>query len=87
MLWDAKAGTMVQSQRYDVRLVDRIGGGDSFAAGMIFGLLSIGSRLTRFVSPSVRAPSSRRFPATSTASRLTKSTVVVAGDASGRVQR
>ena len=30
----------IQSQRYDVRLVDRIGGGDSFAAGLIYGLLS-----------------------------------------------
>ena len=28
----------MQSQRYDVRLVDRIGGGDSFAAGLIYGL-------------------------------------------------
>ena len=30
-LWDGK--TLHQSQRYTVRLVDRIGGGDSFAAG------------------------------------------------------
>jgi len=28
------------SQRYDIELVDRIGGGDSFAAGLIYGLLS-----------------------------------------------
>ena len=31
VLWDGKA--MHESQRYAVRLVDRIGGGDSFAAG------------------------------------------------------
>jgi 2-dehydro-3-deoxygluconokinase len=30
-LWDASTGSMHRSQRYDVRLVDRIGGGDSFA--------------------------------------------------------
>ena len=39
-LWDAKAGTMQRSQRYSVRLVDRIGGGDSFAAGLIYGLVT-----------------------------------------------
>ena len=40
VLWDANTETMHQSQRYDVRLVDRIGGGDSFAAGLIYALLA-----------------------------------------------
>ena len=40
VLWDDKAGRFVQSQRYDVRVVDRVGGGDSFAAGLIYGLLT-----------------------------------------------
>ena len=39
-LWDCAVGTMHRSQRYDVRLVDRIGGGDSFAAGLIYGLVT-----------------------------------------------
>ncbi len=39
-LWDASTTTMHRSQRYDVRLVDRIGGGDSFAGGLIFGLVT-----------------------------------------------
>ena len=30
----------VRSRRYDVRLVDRVGGGDSFAAGLVHGLLT-----------------------------------------------
>ena len=29
-----------RSRRYDIRLVDRVGGGDSFASGLIYGLLS-----------------------------------------------
>ena len=29
-----------RSRQYDVRLVDRVGGGDSFAAGLIYGLLT-----------------------------------------------
>ena len=37
VLWDATARRVARSQRYDVRLVDRIGGGDSFAAGLIYG--------------------------------------------------
>ena len=32
--------TFLQSQRYTVRVVDRIGGGDSFAAGLIHGFVS-----------------------------------------------
>ena len=30
LLWDARHGTLHESQHYDVTLVDRIGGGDSF---------------------------------------------------------
>ena len=39
-LWDASTSSMHQSQHYDVRLVDRIGGGDSFAGGLIYGLVT-----------------------------------------------
>ena len=40
VLWEGATGTMHRSQRYDVRLVDRIGGGDSFAGGLIYGLVT-----------------------------------------------
>jgi 2-dehydro-3-deoxygluconokinase len=33
-------GDVLQGPRYDVRIVDRIGAGDAFAAGMIYGLLT-----------------------------------------------
>ena len=36
----APLASAVRSRRYDVRLVDRVGGGDSFAAGLIHGLLT-----------------------------------------------
>ncbi|MEL6771479.1 MAG: sugar kinase [Bacteroidota bacterium] len=36
----APAPVAVRSRRYDIRLVDRVGGGDSFAAGLIHGLLT-----------------------------------------------
>src|SRR5258706_4267267 len=40
VLWDGASRTLHESQRYTVRLVDRIGGGDSFAAGLIYGLVT-----------------------------------------------
>ena len=35
MLYDAETGTLAQSRRHCVDVVDRVGGGDSFAAGLI----------------------------------------------------
>src|SRR5260221_4380531 len=40
VLYDTTTAAFHESQRYDVTLVDRIGGGDSFAAGLIYGLVS-----------------------------------------------
>ncbi len=86
-LWDAQANAFYHSQRYAVRLVDRIGGGDSFAAGLIYGLVT------------GRAPESAlRFAVAASALKQTIpgdfNRVSVAevdnlakGDASGRVQR
>lgn len=39
LLDDEDASTGYRSERYEIDLVDRIGGGDSFAAGLIYGLL------------------------------------------------
>src|SRR5262249_43571449 len=36
LLYDGASKTLHHSRRYHVRLVDRIGAGDSFAAGLIF---------------------------------------------------
>lgn len=87
VLWDNKSGTFLHSQHYDVRVVDRVGGGDSFAAGLIYGLLTGRS-----------AEDSLRFAVASSAlkqtipgdfNRLSVAEVdrLVKGDASGRVQR
>ena len=87
VLWDAATGEMHRSQRYDVRLVDRIGGGDSFAGGLIYGLVT------------GRAPADAlRFAVAASALKQTipndfnRSTVaevdrLAGGDASGRVRR
>lgn len=38
VVWDGK--TFFRSRRYNIRIVDRVGGGDSFGAGLIYGMLS-----------------------------------------------
>jgi 2-dehydro-3-deoxygluconokinase len=86
-LWDGKANEFHQSQHYDVRLVDRIGGGDSFAGGLIYGLVT-----GRSPADSLRfavAASALKQSIPSDFNRVTVDEVdrLVGGDASGRVQR
>ena len=40
MLDDKECKEVHRSKIYDIQIVDRVGGGDSFAAGLIYGLLS-----------------------------------------------
>lgn len=87
VLWDPAGGTFIESQRYDVRVIDRIGGGDSFAAGLIYGLLA-----GRGPEESLRfavAASALKHTIPGDFNRVTVSEVdrLVRGDASGRVQR
>lgn len=86
-LWDAKAGTMQRSQRYDVRLVDRIGGGDSFAAGLIYGLVT--GRAPADALRFAVAASALKQTIPGDFSRVSAEEVdrLAGGDASGRVQR
>jgi 2-dehydro-3-deoxygluconokinase len=87
LLWDADAGTMIASQRYEIKVVDRIGGGDSFAAGLLFGLISGRSRdeSLRFAV----AASALKHSIPGDFNRVTVEEVdrLARGDASGRVQR
>ncbi len=86
-LWDASARQFHQSQRYDVRLIDRIGGGDSFAGGLIYGLVT-----GRAAVDSLRfavAASALKQSIPGDFNRVSADEVdrLMAGDASGRVQR
>ena len=87
VLWDGKANQFHQSQRYDLRLVDRIGGGDSFAAGLIYALVT-----GRSPADSLRfavAASALKHSIPGDFNRVSVDEVdrLAAGDASGRVQR
>jgi 2-dehydro-3-deoxygluconokinase len=87
VLWEGKAGTLHRSQRYDVRLVDRIGGGDSFAAGLIYGLVT--GRAPEAALRFAVAASALKQTIPGDFNRVTVEEVdhLAGGDASGRVQR
>ena len=87
VLWDDERATLHRSQRYDVRLVDRIGGGDSFAAGLIYAMLS-GRPLDAALRFGVAASALKQTIA-GDFNRVSVAEVdaLAAGDASGRVQR
>jgi 2-dehydro-3-deoxygluconokinase len=87
VLWEGEAGTLHRSQRYDVRLVDRIGGGDSFAAGLIYGLVT--GRAPEAALRFAVAASALKQTIPGDFNRVTVEEVdhLAGGDASGRVQR
>ena len=87
VLYDAVAGQFFEGPRFDVTLVDRIGGGDSFAAGLIYCLA-----LDRPVEESLRfaiAASALKQTIPGDFNRVTAAEVakLAEGDQSGRVQR
>ena len=87
ILWDARNQTLHQSQRYVVRLVDRIGGGDSFAAGLIYGLL-IGRPHDDALRFAVAASALKQtIPGDFNRVSVAEVDALVRGDASGRVRR
>jgi 2-dehydro-3-deoxygluconokinase len=87
VLWDDAQSQFFRSQRYEVRLVDRIGGGDSFAAGLIYGLLT--GRPPEAALRFAVAASALKQTVPGDFNRVSVDEVdrLVMGDASGRVQR
>jgi 2-dehydro-3-deoxygluconokinase len=87
VLWDARTRTFHRSQRYEVRLVDRIGGGDSFAAGLIYGLAT-GRAPDAALRFGVAASALKQtIPGDFNRVSVAEVDRLAGGDASGRVQR
>ena len=86
-LWDAGTQTMHRSQRYDVRLVDRIGGGDSFAAGLIYGLVTGRSPEAALRFAVAASALKQTIPGDFNRVSVDEVDRLAGGDASGRVQR
>jgi 2-dehydro-3-deoxygluconokinase len=87
VLWDAKSGAMHRSQRYMVRVVDRIGGGDSFAAGLIYAIVT-GRTLDASLRFAVAASALKQtIPGDFNRASVAEVDALAGGDASGRVKR
>ena len=87
VLFDRGSKSFIQSQRYIVRLVDRIGGGDSFAAGLIHGLVG-GRDLEATLKFAVAASALKQtIPGDFNLVSASEVERLVTGDASGRVLR
>jgi 2-dehydro-3-deoxygluconokinase len=87
IIYDGPTGGVFQSPHYEVTLVDRIGGGDSFAAGLIYALAT-----GRAPEPALRfavAASALKQTIPGDFNRVTAAEVdrLALGDQSGRVQR
>jgi len=77
------------SRTYDIDdIIDRVGGGDSFSAGMIYGLIEYGNDLDKAINYAVAA-SCLKHSILGDFNLTTKAQVesLAGGDASGRVQR
>ena len=87
VLWDGK--TLYQSPRYDItHIVDRVGGGDSFMGGLIYGLLTYRNDDQKALNFAVAA-SCLKHTIFGDFNQVTVAEVenLMKGDASGRVSR
>jgi len=85
VLWDGK--TFFQSRKYAIRIVDRVGGGDAFAAGLIYGL-STGKSQQEALDFAVAASCLKHtLPGDFNHCSLQEVEELIKGGGSGRVQR
>ncbi|HYT73696.1 MAG TPA: sugar kinase [Vicinamibacterales bacterium] len=87
VLWDGASGTLHRSQHYTVRLVDRIGGGDSFAAGLIYALVTGRSHPDALRFAVAASALKQTIPGDFNRMTVAEVDALAKGDASGRVQR
>jgi 2-dehydro-3-deoxygluconokinase len=75
------------SKKYDIRIVDRVGGGDSFASGFIYGLVQEMGLKDACEFAVAASALKHTFPGDMNHATLAEVKVLMGGDASGRVQR
>lgn len=86
-IYEKATGEFQRSQHYDVRLVDRIGGGDSFAGGLIYGLVSGKSPIDALRFAVAASALKQTIPGDFNRVTVDEVERLVKGDGSGRVQR
>jgi 2-dehydro-3-deoxygluconokinase len=76
------------SRRYDIPdIVDRVGSGDAFAAGLIYGLLSFADDARALEFAAAAGCLKHTVPGDSSRMSVAEVEILLKGDASGRVQR
>ncbi|MBR0139165.1 MAG: sugar kinase [Firmicutes bacterium] len=87
MIYDAKTRESAFSKEYKLYIVDRVGGGDSFAAGLIYSLLK-GSDLQTSVDIAAAASALKHsIEGDFNMVSIAEAEKLAAGDGSGRIQR
>ena len=86
-LYQHDEGLFLTGQHYDVRLVDRIGGGDAFAAGLIYGLVTGRSAEASLRFAIAASALKQTIPGDFNRVSVDEVDRLAGGDASGRVQR
>ena len=87
MLYDAETGEYCFSKKYELRIIDRVGGGDSFGGGLIYSLLS--GKTTQEAVEFAVAASALKHTVEGDYNLVTAQEVekLAGGDGSGRIQR
>lgn len=87
MLYNAEANEYCFSKKYDLHIIDRVGGGDSFSGGLIYSLLS--GKDTQSAVEFAAAASALKHSIEGDYNMVTAAEVekLAGGDGSGRIQR
>lgn len=87
MLYDAASGEYCFSKKYELRIIDRVGGGDSFGGGLIYALLS--GKDTQGAVEFAAAASALKHTIEGDYNMVSAAEVekLAGGDGSGRIQR
>ncbi|MDX1699176.1 MAG: sugar kinase [Melioribacteraceae bacterium] len=76
-----------RSKKYDIQIVDRVGGGDSFASGLIFGLLNYGDSKKSLEFAVGASCLKQTIPGDFNLVSVNEVEKLIGGDESGRVDR
>ena len=78
---------VIESQHYDIRIVDRIGAGDAFAAGLIYGITTGLAPMESLQFAVAAGALKHTIPGDFNRVSVDEVTRLVRGETSGRVQR
>jgi 2-dehydro-3-deoxygluconokinase len=87
ILYDSGLNEFFKSKKYDIHIVDRVGGGDSFGGGLLYGLLQ-GMSNQQSIEFAVAASCLKHtIPGDFNLVSVAEVEALMKGDGSGRVQR